>query len=536
MGYDEELPNQPPTEEAQTKDESPTTTAGVPTTSNAGTGSPEPHAADREYSMEMAMTGSGPGQPFKRLVRGQIVHGTVVQVNKDLVLVDVGTKSEGIIHLDELSNENLQSTEGVVSVGAPITAVVLHPENPEGNPVLSKRRADFQDAWDRIETALRDKVTIDANVVERVKGGLVVDVGVRGFVPATHVHDGKQRNIERFVGQSLPLKVLEIDRERRKVVLSNKLAQEELNEVKRVEVFEKIKPGMRLTGTISRILDYGAFVDLGGTDGLLHVSEMSWTRINHPSDVLKEGQEVEVAVLKVERERGKISLGRRQVLPDPWSLVAENYLPGQTISVPITRIVQNGAFAKLPEGVEGFIHVSEMSTRRIGRPSEVVAEGQRVDVKVLDVDPGQRRMGLSIKALIQHEERQEIQKHMPRQQQHQAGTTIGERLGGLKAWKVNEAIEDEDDVDVPLEDPADSSDAVATDFASAPEAVDIMPEVDAETPQPTATAEPIGSEEASPEPTVEAKTPVTIEEAVSAGAEQPQGDAETVESDSQENS
>jgi 4-hydroxy-3-methylbut-2-enyl diphosphate reductase len=240
---------------------------------------------------------------------------------------------------------------------------------------------------------------ITAQVVDRVKGGLVVDVGVRGFVPATHVGSGKLRNIEKFVGQPLQLKVIEIDRDRKKVVLSNREAEEERRKSAKEEIFTRVKPGDRLTGTVRRLTDYGAFVDLGGVDGLLHISEMSWARINHPKEMFKEGQKIEVMVLRLDPGASKISLGHRQVLPDPWNLIKENYKVGQNLKITIGRIVQSGAFIKLPEGAEAFMPVSEMSFRRIKRPQDVVEENQEVEAQIIDLRPDERRMVLSMRAI-----------------------------------------------------------------------------------------------------------------------------------------
>jgi 4-hydroxy-3-methylbut-2-enyl diphosphate reductase len=336
---------------------------------------------------------------YKRLQKGDRIEATVIQVDRDKVFVDLGTKAEGIIPLAELSEENIDSAKGLFNIGDKIYVVVLRPEGAEGNPIVSKRRADFEEAWDRIEEAFKTQEMITAQVVDRVKGGLVVDVGVRGFVPATHVGSGKLRNIEKFVGQPLQLKVIEIDRERKKVVLSNRQAEEERRQSAKEEIFKAVRPGEILEGSVRRLTDYGAFVDLGGVDGLLHISEMSWARINHPKEMFKEGQKIKVMVLRLDEKAGKISLGHRQVLPDPWNLIKQNYKIGQTLKVIIGRIVLSGAFIKLPEGAEAFMPVSEMSYRRIKRPQDVVEENQEVEVQIIDLRPDERRMVLSMRAI-----------------------------------------------------------------------------------------------------------------------------------------
>ncbi|MFN8220499.1 MAG: S1 RNA-binding domain-containing protein, partial [Fimbriimonadales bacterium] len=224
-------------------------------------------------------------------------------------------------------------------------------------------------------------------------------IGVRGFVPATHVGSGKLRNIEKYVGNTLQVKIIELDRERKKVVLSNREAEQKAREQAKDDLFTKVSPGDILEGTVRRLTDYGAFVDLGGVDGLLHISEMSWMRISHPKEMFKEGQDIKVMVLRLDKDTGKISLGHRQVLPDPWTLIKQNYTVGQKITCTISRIVVSGAFIRLPESAEAFLPVSEMSSRRIKHPSEVISEGQEVEVQIIDLRPDERRMVLSMRAL-----------------------------------------------------------------------------------------------------------------------------------------
>ncbi len=336
---------------------------------------------------------------YKKLSRGDRIEATVIQVDRDRVFVDLGTKSEGIVPLGELSELNLESAVDHVKVGDKINVVVLRPEGGEGNPIVSKKRADFEEAWDTIERTFQEGKFICAQVVDRVKGGLVVDVGVRGFVPATHVGSGRLRNIEKYVGQPLKLKIIEIDRERKKVVLSNREAEEERRAVAREDLFENASPGDTREGVVRRLTDYGAFVDLGGVDGLLHISEMSWMRINHPREMFKEGQKIPVMILRLDKAAGKISLGHRQVLPDPWNLIKQAYTVGQKLTCTIGRIVQSGAFIRLPEGAEAFMPVSEMSSRRIRKPQEVIEENQEVEAQIIDLRTEERRMVLSIRAL-----------------------------------------------------------------------------------------------------------------------------------------
>ncbi|GMV35575.1 MAG: hypothetical protein AMXMBFR61_00830 [Fimbriimonadales bacterium] len=426
----------------------PTDTPGDDIPTAAGASQPEPSTAvsrgeEEPASMEEALQDDTLrqeyDQSFRRLSKGQLVRGIVVHVEPERVFVDMGGKTEGIIPLAELSAEPIPTAEGVVKPGDEISVVVLNTEGSDGNPVLSKKRADFEDWWIKIERCYERQEIITALVTERVKGGLVVDIGVRGFVPATHVGNGKLRNIERFVGQSLPLRILEIDRERRKVVLSNRLAEEERREEAKQRIFSSLRVGEVVDGKVRRIVDYGAFVDIGGVDGLLHVSEMSWTRINHPSEVLKEGDEIKVKVLRLDPEIGKISLGYRQVQPDPWSIVADKYKVGQIIEVPVSRLVQSGAFVKLNEGVEAWLPISEMTHRRGARPSELVTEGETIQCQVIEIRAPERRMVVSLKALERRAEREEVERHG--RTSHRGGATIGERLGSLRDVLTRESEE-----------------------------------------------------------------------------------------------
>ena len=336
---------------------------------------------------------------YKRLSKGDLIEATVIQVDNDRVFVNLGTKAEGVIPLAELSEQNLSTAVGYVNVDDKLLVVVLNPTGSDGNPTVSRKRAEFEEQWANIIKAHEEGTTIEAPVIDRVKGGLVVDIGVRGFVPATHVGNGKLRNIDKYVGQPMKLKVIELERERKKVVLSNRLAEEETKGAAKEEVFKNIKVGDILDGTVRRLADYGAFVDLGGVDGLLHISEMSWARISHPKEMFKEGQDIKVMVLRLDPGVGKISLGHRQVLPDPWQLIKQNYKIGQTLKVNVGRLVTSGAFVKLEEGAEAFLPLSEMSYRRLKRPQDVVEENQEVEVQVLDLRADERRMVLSMRAL-----------------------------------------------------------------------------------------------------------------------------------------
>lgn len=427
---------------------------------------------------------------FKKLSKGDRVEATVIQVDKDRVFVDLGTKSEGIVPLGELTDLNIDHANEHVKVGDKIQVVVIRPEGAEGNPIVSKKRADFEEIWDKIEVAFTEGTSLNALVVDRVKGGLVVDIGVRGFVPATHVGSGKLRNIEKYVGQDLQLKIIEIDRDRKKVVLSNRQAEEERRVSAKEHIFNNVSPGETLEGTVRRLVDYGAFIDLGGVDGLLHISEMSWMRIAHPKEMFKEGQKIKVMVLRLDPAAGKISLGHRQVLPDPWNLIRDTYTVGQKLTCTIGRIVQTGAFVKLPEGAEAFLPLSEMSMRRIRRPEEAVAENQEVEVQIIDLRPDDRRMVLSMRAAgsadrgapssappASYDDDRDLRRGMGPAKKKKGkggrggrhdeedfedmggrrgfatgGATIGERLGMLKGFTLrDDESDDEDEAATPAE-------------------------------------------------------------------------------------
>lgn len=328
---------------------------------------------------------------------GDILEGKVVSVDENGALVDIGYKSEGLVPPSELSRRNLKPQD-VVKPGDTIHVMVLSVDkNQEGVIKLSKRRADEVLAWDRLEQAKQDGTVIEAEAIQQVKGGLVVDVGVRGFVPASQVERGYVQDLSKYVGTKLRLKVLEVDRSRNRVVLSQRVVLEEERERKRQQTWESLEEGQIRHGVVKGITDFGVFVDIGGVDGLLHISELSWGRVNHPSEVVKEGQELDVKVLRVDREKGRISLGLKQILPDPWTTVSTKYPEGSVVEGRVTRLAPFGAFVELEPGVEGLVHISEMADRRVSKPEDVVSPGQPVRVKVLRVRPEEKRISLSLK-------------------------------------------------------------------------------------------------------------------------------------------
>lgn len=423
-------------------------------------------AAAESGKMEQVGSQVDYSRTFRSLSAGDVVEGVVVHIDKEGVLVDVGTKSEGLIRPNELAIGPVQSGEEVVSVGESIDVYVVNPENEEGNPVLSKKRADFERAWERVQQAYEDGKVLSAMVTDRVKGGLVVDLGIRGFVPGSHVGSGNVRNLDRYVGQSLPLKVIEVDRERRKVILSHRLATEQERTRRREETMASLVEGEIREGVVRRVTDYGAFVDLGGVDGLLHISEMSWTRVGHPSEVVKVGQKVDVMVLRLNPEAGRISLGLRQILPDPWADVESRYEVGQVVSGSVSRLVPFGAFVQLEGGIEGIIPNAELSVKRVNRPEDVVSVGDSVEARIADIRPEERRMTLSIRWLHEEKDRKRYQ---------DSGSDGRMTLGDLVGHKLQElaagAVEEEEEVEEtpePAEEPQVEESAEVVEPAETP--------------------------------------------------------------------
>jgi 4-hydroxy-3-methylbut-2-enyl diphosphate reductase len=358
---------------------------------------------------------------------GDMVAGRVVSVDESGALVDVGYKSEGLIPAGELARRAAHEPE--LRPGDEIMVCVTSVDAQEGVLRLSKRRADEKLAWERLEKALVEKEPVEARVIQEVKGGLTVDVGLRGFVPASQVERGYVSDLAKYVGRVLRLRVLELDRERGRAVLSQRVVLEEEHERLRNETWGTIEEGQVRHGIVKGITDFGAFVDLGGVDGLLHVSELSWGRVKHPSDVLKEGQELDVKVLRVDRDKGRISLGLKQVLDDPWANLAERFPVGGMVKGRVTRIAPFGAFVELEPGVEGLVHISELADRHVAKPEEVVSPGQEVKAKILRVRPSERRISLSLKEVEQDREKAAVRGFLANQDRDRV--TIGEVVGDL---------------------------------------------------------------------------------------------------------
>ena len=329
---------------------------------------------------------------------GDLVTGTVVKLERDEVLLDIGYKSEGVIPSRELSIRKDVNPADVVALGDEIEALVLQKEDKEGRLVLSKKRAEYERAWNAVEEKFNSGETVEGEVIEVVKGGLILDIGLRGFLPASLVDLRRVKDLNAYLGTRIEARVIEMDRNRNNVVLSRRVVLEEARKAERQEILSKLQVGMRLKGTVSSIVDFGAFVDLGGIDGLVHISELSWNHVNHPSEVVKVGQEVEVQVLDVDLNRERISLGLKQTTEDPWRSLVKKYPVDAIVEGTVTKLVTFGAFVDLGEGVEGLVHISEMAKQHVDQPSQVCAVGDQVQVKVMEIDLDRRRISLSMKA------------------------------------------------------------------------------------------------------------------------------------------
>jgi len=333
------------------------------------------------------------------LKKGQKVEGTVVEINENGVYIDVNYKTDGFIPLRHLSHRPVEDAHNILSMDEKIEVVILTLEDDEGNMILSKKQADYEKAWEKIVEAHENDEIIEAEVTKEVKGGLVVDVGVRGFIPASHVAIGYVDDLSEYVGKTLKLRVIEVERDNNNVVLSAKKVLEEERAEQKEETLNSLEEGQTIQGKVTKLVDFGSFIDLGGIEGLLHISEMSWGRIEHPSEVLSEGEEVEVKVLGVNKEEERISLGLKQLLPDPWEEFAEKHYEGEIIEGKITKIVDFGAFMEVEKGIEGLIHISQLSNRHVKTADEVVTVGEEREAKIINIDADQERVGLSLKEL-----------------------------------------------------------------------------------------------------------------------------------------
>ena len=381
---------------------------------------------------------------------GQIVEGTVVKVDQDEVLLDIGYKSEGVIPARELSIRNDVDPHEVVSLGERVEALVLQKEDKEGRLVLSKKRAQYERAWGKIEEIKAREGVVSGPVIEVVKGGLIVDIGLRGFLPASLVELRRVRDLQPFVGRVLEAKIIELDKNRNNVVLSRRAYLEETQKDQREQFLDNLKPGEVRKGVVSSVVNFGAFVDLGGMDGLIHVSELSWKHVDHPGSVVAVGDEVTVQVLEVDLDRERISLSLKATQQDPWQAFASNHRVGELVYGRVTKLVPFGAFVQVGDGIEGLVHISEMSAHHIDLPEQVVTPGEELWVKIIDLDLQRRRISLSIKQAAEGGiVAAEYQEHFGEHAYDSEGNYIGTPSEGQQAWEEYFAEHGEGEAEAP---------------------------------------------------------------------------------------
>jgi len=350
---------------------------------------------------------SDPSHDYKTLKYGDVMEGIIMHLDRDELLVDIGSKAEGIVPAKEYSSLSTEEKEQL-QVGDNILVFVVQPENQEGHPVVSIDRARQEKSWRRLQELHEANEIIEAEVTNYNKGGLLVNLdGVRGFVPASQVSEirggdesAKQADMARLIGTTLPLKVIEINRHRNRLILSERQAVQERRDVMKEQLIQELHESEIRKGRVSSICDFGAFVDIGGADGLVHLSELSWSRVRHPSELLKIGQEVDVYVLGINAAEKKIALSIKRTQAEPWSRVANSYEVGQLVKGTVTQLANFGAFARIEDGIEGLIHVSELADERIQHPKQVVHEGQELILRIIRIDPQRRRMGLSLRRAL----------------------------------------------------------------------------------------------------------------------------------------
>ncbi|MCO5317888.1 MAG: 30S ribosomal protein S1 [Microthrixaceae bacterium] len=397
---------------------------------------------------------------------GQMVTGKVVKVDRDEVLLDIGYKSEGVIPSRELSIRNEVEPGEVVSIGDEIEALVLQKEDKDGRLVLSKKRAQYERAWGTIEKVKEEDGIVSGPVIEVVKGGLILDIGLRGFLPASLVELRRVRDLQPYIGRELEAKIIELDKNRNNVVLSRRAYLEETQKEQREDFLTNLKPGERRKGTVSSVVNFGAFVDLGGMDGLIHVSELSWKHVDHPGSVVAVGDEVDVEVLEVDHDRERISLSLKATQQDPWQEFASNHQVGELVYGRVTKLVPFGSFIQVGDGIEGLVHISEMSAHHVDLPEQVVTPGEELWVKIIDLDLDRRRISLSIKqaaegGIVAAEYQEHFGEHAYDDEGNYIGGAIDESTTseGQEAWAEYFAEQDGTTADAE-QAPADATEVV----------------------------------------------------------------------------
>lgn len=355
---------------------------------------------------------------------GDVVQGTVIKVEDKYALIDIGYKQDALLAVNEISNLFVEKASDVLNTGDVITVKVI--SLSEDKLLVSKKAVDSEKSWEELEKKFENNETFTVTIHDVVKGGLVVDLGVRGFIPASMVEKHFVEDFSDYKGKELDVKIVECDQEKNRLILSHRAVLEEIENKKKENLLNSLSQGQVLEGKVQRLTNFGAFVDIGGVDGLVHISQLSHKRVDHPSEVVQEGDTVTVKVLNVDRDSERISLSIKETLPSPWEQVINNIQPGEVIQGVVKRLVSFGAFVEVGEGVEGLVHISEISNRHIGNPNEVLKEGETVTVKVLDVDRGEKRISLSIRAALEEKEEQNMKDNLPKEEK---GFSLADMIG-----------------------------------------------------------------------------------------------------------
>ena len=443
---------------------------------------------------------------------GDVVEGAIVRIDKDEILVDIGAKSEGVVSNRELYGRNAESSP-VLAVGDVVLVYVLQPESPEGHVVLSLRRAGLERKWRSMQEQFETGVIIEAPVIDHNKGGLIVDCGIRGFVPISQIVDFPRRpqneqprdaaqeiaeKLQPYVGRRLRLKILEVNRKANRLILSEKVALYEERREKRDELFSSLQVGQKVKGNIRSIAPFGVFVDLGGIDGLVHKSELSWNKVNNPEAGYKVGEEVEAEVIDINHERGRISLSIRRLQPDPWHSTVADFKVGEIIDGTVTKLVNFGAFVRVRDGLEGLIHISELSHQRVAHPGDVVREGQTIKLKIISLDSERHRLGLSLKQAEEAPARPAPEAPRPRRPREERGYAMSDAVqepeGGIDNTlaaafaQVRQQLEQAEQAEQHAAEPAPATDPEPA-VATVPEPAEPVEHEAAEAPEPVVSAE-----------------------------------------------
>lgn len=367
-------------------------------------------------------------ESFVKIHKGDIIKGNIISVNDTEIMVNIGYHADGIIPITEYSFEKEVNLPEEVQPGQEVVVMVMNIDDGEGNVLLSKRRADQIVVWDELQSLLEEKETFTVKIQEEVKGGVTTKIkGVRAFIPASQLSIDYIKDLSVYVGKEIPVRVIEVEQKDRRVILSGKIVEEEERDKKRKELLGSIEKGQRLKGIVKRLTNFGAFVDIGGIDGLIRNQDLSWKRVKHPSEVVKENDEVEVSVLNINAKEQKIGLSLKDIQQDPWTTVTKKFKVNDVVKGKVIRLMDFGAFVEISDGIEGLVHISEIADKRIGTPSEVLTPGDEVKVKILDIKQKEKRISLSIKEAQEEEHKREIEEY---KDEGKGFATMGDLLKG----------------------------------------------------------------------------------------------------------